>query len=79
MSQFTRILFACFLLSMPGTIASGQSNLTAKVNAQPQPAAVDGSGSESDRARDGLVGPVRRVRTELVKLSAVAGDRKSVV
>ena len=83
MSQLTRILFACFLLSMPGTIASGQSNLTAKVNAQPQPAAVDGSGSESDRSRDGLVGPVRRVRTEVVKLSAVAGktveDSKHVV
>ena len=83
MSQVTRILSACFLLSVLVTIASGQSNLTAKVNAQPQPAAVDGSGSESDRARDGLVGPVRRVRTEVVKLSAVAGkpveDSKHVV
>ena len=83
MSQFTRILSACFLLSMLVTIASGQSTLTAKANVQPQPAAVDGPGSESDRARDGLLGPVRRIRTEVVKLSAVAGkpveDSKRVV
>jgi TonB family protein len=49
----------------------GQSNLTAKANAlQPAPsiAAV-----ESDRVRDGLVGPVRRVRTEIAKLSNQTG------
>jgi TonB family protein len=83
MSQVNRILSACFLLSMLVAIASGQSTLTAKANVQPQPAAVDGPGSESDRARDGLLGPVRRVRTEVVKLSAVAGktveDSKRVV
>jgi len=73
MSQYTRILSACFLLSVLVTIASGQSNLTAKANIQPQPAAADGAGSETDRARDGLLGPVRRVRTEVVKLSALAG------
>src|SRR6266478_7012922 len=73
MFQVNRILSACFLLSALVMAASGQSNLTAKANAKPQPAAVDGSGSESDRARDGLLGPVRRVRTEVVKLSAVAG------
>ncbi len=83
MSQVNRILSTCFLLSVLATMASGQSNLTAKANVQPQPAAVDGSGGESDRARDGLVGPVRRVRTEVVKLSAAAGktveDSKHVV
>jgi TonB family protein len=48
-------------------IASGQSNLTAKANrSQPIPAAPV---EESDRVRDGLVGPVRRLRTEVVKLS----------
>src|SRR6202163_1543933 len=73
MSQVNRILSACFLLSVLVIVASAQSNLTAKASAQPPPAAVDGSGSESDRARDGLLGPVRRVRTEVVKLSAVAG------
>ena len=83
MSQVNRILSACFLLSLLVAIASGQSTLTAKANVQPPPAAVDGSGSESDRARDGLLGLVRRVRTEVVKLSAVAGktveDSKRVV
>jgi TonB family protein len=83
MSQVTRILSACFLLSVLVTIASGQSTLTAKANVQPQPAAGDGPGSESDRARDGLLGSVRRIRTEVVKLSAVAGktveDSKRVV
>ncbi len=43
-----------------------QSNMTAKATApQPAPAAV---APESDRVRDGLVGPVRRVRTEVAKL-----------
>jgi TonB family protein len=83
MSQVIRILSACFLLSMLVVVASGQNNLTAKVSAQPQPASIDGAGGESDRARDGLLGPVRRVRTEVVKLSAVAGksveDSKHVV
>src|SRR5258708_4237575 len=64
-------------------VASGQNNLTAKVSAQPQPASIDATGGESDRGRDGLVGPVRRVRTEVVKISAVAGkaveDSKHVV
>jgi TonB family protein len=46
-----------------------QSKLTAKASSiQPQPAAV-----ESDRIRDGLVGPVRRVRTEVVKLASQDG------
>ena len=47
-----------------------QSKLTAKVNSiQPQPAVA----VESDRIRDGLVGPVRRMRTELVKLASQDG------
>jgi hypothetical protein len=75
MSQVIRILSACFFLLMLVPAVSGQSNLTAKASAQPQPAAVDGSGSENDRARDGLFGPVRRVRTEVVKLSAAAGGK----
>ena len=74
MSQFPRILSAGFLLSLLVAVATGQSNLTAKANGfQPQPAVVDGPGGESDRARDGLLGPVRRVRTEVVKLSAAGG------
>src|SRR6185436_687958 len=47
-----------------------QSNLTAKANvAKVAPAKVE----ETDRQRDGLVGPVRRVRTEVVKLSNESG------
>jgi len=47
-----------------------QSNLTAKANvAKAAPAKVE----ETDRQRDGLVGPVRRVRTEVVKLSNESG------
>jgi TonB family protein len=44
---------------------SGQKNVTARVGSlQPQPIGT----VESDRVRDGLVGPVRRVRTEIVRL-----------
>jgi TonB family protein len=52
-------------------VATAQTNLTAKASVRPN--AVDGSSSDSDRARDGLTGPVRRVRTEVVKLSNASG------
>jgi TonB family protein len=52
-------------------VATAQTKLTAKASVQPN--AVDGSSSDSDRARDGLTGPVRRVRTEMVKLSNASG------
>lgn len=52
------------------TNAQAQSNLTAKA-AAPQPAPKPAV--ETDRSRDGLVGPVRRVRTEVVKLSNDTG------
>lgn len=71
MSQVIRILSAGSFLLVLVSVALGQSNLTAKANVQP--AAVDGSASESDRTRDGLLGPVRRVRTEVAKVSSVAG------
>lgn len=48
-----------------------QSRLTAKAKGfQPQQASVL---VESDRIKDGLVGPVRRVRTEVVKLASKDG------
>jgi len=50
--------------------ASAQSSLTAKATV-PAPAAA--AVVENDRTRDGLVGPVRRVRTEVVKLSSETG------
>src|SRR6266566_4716844 len=68
--QVTRILFIVLLVSWMVTAASGQTNLSAKAN-------------ESDRLRDGLQGPVRRIRTEVVKLSTASGksmeDGKRVV
>lgn len=48
--------------------ANAQSNITA--NSLQPPTAV---ALESDRVRDGLTGPVRRVRTEIVKLSLMDG------
>ena len=52
-----------------GVSALAQTNLTAK-NTDPRgPAPV----AETDRVRDGLVGPVRRVRTAVTKLSTENG------
>src|SRR5712691_9137600 len=67
--QVTRILFAVLLVSWVVATAFGQNNLSAKANGL-QPTA---SGTETDRVRDGLLGPVRRIRTEVVKLSTAAG------
>jgi TonB family protein len=68
--QFSLIATAIVILSVS---ALAQSNLTAKANA------VDPRGPapvvESDRSRDGLVGPVRRVRTAISKLSNENGRR----
>jgi TonB family protein len=50
-------------------VASAQTNLTAK--AANAPAATPAV--ESDRSRDGLIGPVRRVRTEVAKLLTADG------
>lgn len=50
--------------------ALGQSTLTAKATV-PAPSAAPVV--ESDRTRDGLAGPVRRVRTEVAKLSSESG------
>ena len=76
-----RIFCACLSLMTIALVATAQTNLTAKASVQPN--AVDGSRSDSDRARDGLTGPVRRVRTEVVKLSNATGksveDPKRVV
>jgi TonB family protein len=52
--------------------ASAQSNLTAKAGSAPATAPV----VESDRSRDGLIGPVRRVRTEVAKLLSGDGGKQ---
>ncbi len=66
--RFTLTVLAWSVLSANSL---AQSNLTAKANVlQPQPASAV---VESDRVRDGLVGPVRRVRTEIAKLLNESG------
>jgi TonB family protein len=63
--------FTAVSLALASGTALAQSNLTAKASAiQPAPASAV---AESDRVRDGLVGPVRRVRTEIAKLSNESG------
>jgi TonB family protein len=72
--QVTRLTFAVLSVALMMATASGQTNLTAKTNNfQPQPSTANGTGNETDRVRDGLIGPVRRVRTEVVKLSNAGG------
>jgi protein TonB len=70
--MFKRALTACGLvaLAVSGSV-HGQTSLSAKNSgAQPQPVSAT---AESDRTRDGLTGPVRRVRTEVVKLLTEGG------
>jgi len=63
------LISLCILTLSP--IVTAQSNATARAgNVPAQPV------SESDRSRDGLIGPVRRVRTEVAKL--VLQDGKQV-
>ncbi len=76
--MLNRISFASMALGAALALVSAESpgfaqtKLTANTNGF-QPA---GDSVESDRSRDGLVGPVRRVRTEVVKLTNV--DNKLV-
>jgi TonB family protein len=51
---------------------SAQSNLTAKAGS----ASAASAPAESDRTRDGLMGPVRRVRTEVAKLLSAGGGQQ---
>jgi TonB family protein len=83
LKQAVRFSLAVLSLAFAITPAHGQTNLTAKANGFQPANAADGASSESDRARDGLLGPVRRVRTEIAKLNNVGGksveDAKRVV
>jgi len=67
--SFTLCAIALAFLSVDAR--SQQSNLTAK--ASPAKPAAAAALEETDRTRDGLLGPVRRVRTEVVKLSNETG------
>ena len=72
MQPVMRIFCAGLSLLMMTVLTTAQTTLTAKTNSF-QPNTTEGPGTESDRVRDGLTGPVRRVRTEVVKLTNVAG------
>jgi TonB family protein len=67
--HFCRVFFVTLSLTLATVAASAQTNMSAKANSL-QPGS---SGEESDRARDGLRGPVRRVRTEVAKVMLVDG------
>ena len=64
-----RLCLITLCLMVLGASASAQSSLTAKAGSAP---AVSPT-AESDRSRDGLIGPVRRVRTEVAKLLTADG------
>ncbi len=64
-----RLSYITLALLLFAATASAQSNLTAKAGNAP---AVNAP-VESDRSRDGLIGPVRRVRTEVAKLTNADG------
>ena len=69
--QFLNFILAVGIVLAINSSGSAQNNLTAKANSiQPQPVSTI---AESDRVRDGLAGPVRRVRTEVAKLSNANG------
>lgn len=64
-----RLSYFSLALLLFAASASAQTNLTAKAGSTP---AVNAP-VESDRSRDGLIGPVRRVRTEVAKLTPADG------
>jgi protein TonB len=65
-----RLCLVTLCLMALSAAAMAQSNLTAKVGSAPTTAPV----VETDRSRDGLIGPVRRVRTEVAKLLSANGS-----
>jgi hypothetical protein len=65
-NRLSYLTLALLLFAAP---ASAQTNVTAKAGNAP---AVNAS-LETDRSRDGLIGPVRRVRTEIAKLVMTDG------
>ncbi len=67
----SRIASVALALTAFGATALAQTTLTAKANSFDTPSS--GVVVESDRIRDGLVGPVRRVRTSIAKLSSESG------
>jgi len=70
--MFNRLCLVTLCLMGLSAAASAQSNLTAKAGSGPATAPA----VESDRSRDGLIGPVRRVRTEVAKLLSANGNQQ---
>ena len=70
--MFNRLCLITLCLMVLSAAASAQTNLTAKAGSAPATAPV----VESDRSRDGLIGPVRRVRTEIAKLLSADGRQE---
>lgn len=69
--KISRVLFLTLLLVTHALVVAAQSSMTPKGNGyQPQPASA---ANETDRTRDGLLGPVRRIRTEVTKVSTAEG------
>lgn len=64
-----RLSYLTLALLLFAASASAQTNVTAKAGNAP---AVN-TAVETDRSRDGLIGPVRRVRTEIAKLVMTDG------
>src|SRR5215213_2923835 len=69
--MFNRLCLVTLGLMVVSTAASAQSSL-AKAGSAPAIAPV----AENDRSRDGLIGPVRRVRTEVAKLLSAEGRQQ---
>ena len=69
LNRFCLVTLGLMVLS---AAASAQTNLTAKAASAPATAPV----VETDRSRDGLIGPVRRVRTEVAKLLSAEGRQE---
>jgi periplasmic protein TonB len=70
--MFSRLCLITLCLMGLSDAASAQTNLTAKAGSVAAPAPI----AETDRSRDGLIGPVRRVRTEIAKLLSAEGRQQ---
>src|SRR2546423_137721 len=69
--MYKLVVSAVLSLTIITITAEAQPNLTAKVTNIAANSST--SNPETDRGRDGFTGPVRRVRSEVAKLSNVAG------
>lgn len=71
-SRITRFFCGVSSLLLTAAAVSAQNNFTAKVN-DTKTVAAESSRADNDRVRDGLNGPVRRVRTEVAKVTTLTG------